>query len=1397
MAAGHISLLSAEPAVLEALQAGLQFPGFAIEAGSDPDLFLKNFSDVTSLVIIDLGSLGEQGVALCSALRTREGGRSVPILLLGSGRESVRSGDDAFAAGADAFFLRPVAIKIIRTKVQAYLGAEDTALIDAGLEVPAVLQAQTPASDATAAKPPKAKAESNNLQRIDAAIDEALQDALDALPSKVSAQGDTSQDAGQKSAGSQAPIERSENKEDVELSVESDALLRRLRKLRQASEVSRLLDQPSQEIEASVPDETTWPGAQATISAEVTVPDDESDFQTLLDDDEGTQPGVPFSASSGPSELTQQAAGDQLKQESEAAAKRAKDLEESLRGQAEQQAQALEDEIRKEAEAHAKALAEAARKRAQQRAKEIEAAALREAEERAQELQDQAIARAQERAESVEAEATKEAEARAKEIEEQALTKAKAQRERIESQSLSEAKALAEEIEKETKQQSNAEAVAIVEAAERRATKEQAQVEKKAQEEALAIVNEGQKKARANAERIKQEAQNKAQDILNQARQKASKQAQEIEQQAHQEAQSLSAQLNETLRKEAETKTQTAVEKRRQELANQSQKAHRDALKNLEEQLQREAEKQQQALAKKLEQAEHDARQALRQKLQEETEQAEQQRAQRLKKEEQRRRQETLAEVQQEETRLHQALAHKIDDLRASMLSKLRQDLQDQETAARMSINAEAQSQVEQERAALKVKLSNELEETRKQLITSAEERLKQQRAQLHREAEQQAQQLEQEGLRIAQAEITQMLAQTRRDVDARVRELHEKAKHQRQIEVDRIMAEARQSQHEEAQQITRQARAEAEAEAAEARAEARSQLDIELQEIKDQAQAQIETMQAEMQALRRQLRAEQEIAQAERERQEQALEDLRQQNAQRQEILAALKREAKGLQRELQEQEAEARQQLMLLEQQRNQSAHRLQNSLSSHQVRREHADSWLKGLRNERTDVDDQQPVTTSPSLTETPFAQGQWTGATPSPLLAQLPLGHVKPQLQVPIPPSEGASQPLWPVDSRERSTEKMDSALRPQQVIFSPDSTRDAEVQTMPLVPEAGMFDNAQLPTLWTEITRQQVTGRIDFELDGGSAQRSFYFEHGAAVLCRSSLGRDRFEDFLLRRGLLSREHYAMARAKDSSNSRALAVALLDEGLLKTRELFAAVREHLADNVLALFEWPKGHFKYLAERASEAERVSLPTNSLALVGDAIRRKYNLERLIAAVGGPSTLIAPVDSTLLGPFALSPEEQAVSAFLDGVRSLEDIILAAGVEEILAYRVALICIASGSHEIKARGLVLVEAEQALVRAHEQSIDRKRLFERLRQAREADYFSFLGLDRDVTSFAVQAAVEQVLDELETLRMRGFDEVDDRAAIGEIWQIAQDALQVLGDEHQRERYRHHLKDQVAR
>jgi CheY-like chemotaxis protein len=328
--------------------------------------------------------------------------------------------------------------------------------------------------------------------------------------------------------------------------------------------------------------------------------------------------------------------------------------------------------------------------------------------------------------------------------------------------------------------------------------------------------------------------------------------------------------------------------------------------------------------------------------------------------------------------------------------------------------------------------------------------------------------------------------------------------------------------------------------------------------------------------------------------------------------------------------------------------------------------------------------------------------------------------------------------------------------------------------------AGSVSDLPVPRLLALAARAALGGRLDFQ---GDAARSIYFEGGRVVGSTSAAPQERVEEVALRLGMLTRDQYrAAASVVAALPTRRAGVLLLERGYLKPHELTSLVRRRTEEVLFGVFADEGARFRWAPEHVPADERTALDRETLALAVEGVRRRWLQGRVDAVLGGPGTLLSPLqDAPPIADLGLSAAERRLVQLADGLRTLDEILASSPVDPLTARQVLAALTLTGVLAIR----VLQAGKPASAAAT--AIDLARVRDKLDQVRRADYFTILGVARSCTPHEVRDAADRLLADFDPRRFTGHADDDLVAKVDEIRRVLLDAREVLSDDELREAY----------
>jgi hypothetical protein len=369
--------------------------------------------------------------------------------------------------------------------------------------------------------------------------------------------------------------------------------------------------------------------------------------------------------------------------------------------------------------------------------------------------------------------------------------------------------------------------------------------------------------------------------------------------------------------------------------------------------------------------------------------------------------------------------------------------------------------------------------------------------------------------------------------------------------------------------------------------------------------------------------------------------------------------------------------------------------------------------------------------------------------------------------------------------------------------------------MPLRPvqEEGSLGDDDVAELLARLHEHSFTGA--FAVRRPEGDKVLFFDQGQPVAARSALRHDHLTELLFREGKLSREQAVRARGNDTqATSRAIALQLVEQGLLKESEVFPTLRRYVEEVFHSLFALENGRYELGPSLPEAADRVRLPS-LWVLLFEGVRRKYGPERLAARLGGRELVLHPTTlfARVVEVSALTVEERRVAALFDGERSLAEVRIALGnrVAESAVSQVAFALRVTGaletdaskaSHELRSASTVISHDLAAERRAQprvldpaqvalEETVERERISAKRAQVMDADYFTVLGVGREANAHELQRAHARLRADFDAVRFTVAVAAENADALAEIADVLDEALRVLAHPGVRARYIEHL------
>jgi DnaJ-domain-containing protein 1 len=166
-----------------------------------------------------------------------------------------------------------------------------------------------------------------------------------------------------------------------------------------------------------------------------------------------------------------------------------------------------------------------------------------------------------------------------------------------------------------------------------------------------------------------------------------------------------------------------------------------------------------------------------------------------------------------------------------------------------------------------------------------------------------------------------------------------------------------------------------------------------------------------------------------------------------------------------------------------------------------------------------------------------------------------------------------------------------------------------------LPEQGGLSELSLPRVLVELHRQRFEGCL--ELSRERTTKRFAMSAGGPLSITSNQPSDRLCARLAGSGQLDADQRKRAEELTEKTGGPEARALLQLGLLDTRQLFSALQEQVRLGLLDCFEWPDGRFALDCSESPPDDAAALRVDLLPVIHEGISSRWSLERVLQDLG------------------------------------------------------------------------------------------------------------------------------------------------------------------------------------
>lgn len=193
---------------------------------------------------------------------------------------------------------------------------------------------------------------------------------------------------------------------------------------------------------------------------------------------------------------------------------------------------------------------------------------------------------------------------------------------------------------------------------------------------------------------------------------------------------------------------------------------------------------------------------------------------------------------------------------------------------------------------------------------------------------------------------------------------------------------------------------------------------------------------------------------------------------------------------------------------------------------------------------------------------------------------------------------------------------------------------------------GDLSQESLTHLLHRLARTRLLGRLDVRRD--PVLKSVFLIDGEPVFAVSNIEAEMFGEYLISRGLLTREQHTQAVERAEKHTLRLIDVLLELELIQPHELFEHLADQVRERILDLFAWTSGRFAFYQDQEPPEAGVPLRLRTLSLIREGVTGRVPIAVVRRRLAPLQSIGLRLGSKLPAELGLTGREQRI------LRSLE-----------------------------------------------------------------------------------------------------------------------------------------------
>jgi tetratricopeptide (TPR) repeat protein len=350
----------------------------------------------------------------------------------------------------------------------------------------------------------------------------------------------------------------------------------------------------------------------------------------------------------------------------------------------------------------------------------------------------------------------------------------------------------------------------------------------------------------------------------------------------------------------------------------------------------------------------------------------------------------------------------------------------------------------------------------------------------------------------------------------------------------------------------------------------------------------------------------------------------------------------------------------------------------------------------------------------------------------------------------------------------------------------------------MITPAGDIKGMIIPWLFQDLRAENKTGTVMLSRD--AEIKKVFFRSGEIIYASSNLDVDQLGYSLIRAGKLTEEHRTAAEEAARKTGKALGAVLVERDLITPQDLVAGAKLQVKEIVSSLYLWRDGSYRFDNGALPLAEVIPLQMNTGGLLYDGLREldwkivRKSLPPLKNVLRQAKDLVS-----LLHGIELDRDQQAVLAFVNGERSIEEICALSESGDFITLKALYILIALRIAEPiglkadleRAKSAQAAPTEREEAEPAEVVVSREMIEQAYKDLDAKNYYGMLDIGRNATAQEIKKSYFRLAKVYHPDRHVNSEFSDMIPMLERLFVSISEAYNVLNDDAKRDQYNSEL------